>query len=76
MSRPRGTRLLVVGGSLLALGSGPLLLVIVAAKLGLTRDPDPNPIGWGLLALVTFWPGVLCVLVGLVQRWRGAGRDT
>jgi hypothetical protein len=38
------------------LGSGPLLGIIVAAKLGLTHDPNPNPIAFGILAGLTFWP--------------------
>lgn len=39
-----------VGLALLVLGTGPLLLFIIAAGLGLTSEPNPNPIGPGLLA--------------------------
>ena len=51
-------------------GTGPLLAVIVAAKLGLTRDPDPNPVGFGILAFFTFWPSVILMAVGF---FRGRG---
>jgi hypothetical protein len=30
---------------LLVSGATPLLVDIVAAELGLTNDPDPNPVG-------------------------------
>jgi hypothetical protein len=44
-----------------------LFAVIVLAALGLWPDPDPNPIGLGLLAFFTFWPGVVCLLLGAVN---------
>ena len=64
--RFRLTVLFWVGLALLVLGTGPLLLIIAAAELGLTRDPNPNPIGPGLLAFVTFWPAVILIVWGLV----------
>jgi hypothetical protein len=70
------SRLVQVGLGMLILGSGPLLFIIAAAGLGLWPDPNPNPIGPGLLALLTFWPGVICMVVGIVRvrlrRSRGA----
>ena len=51
------SKLVRVGIGLLVFGSGPLLGIIVLAKLGLWPDLDPNPVGLGLLAAVTFWPG-------------------
>jgi hypothetical protein len=33
-------------------------------------DPHPNPIGPGLVAFFTFWPSVICILVGVARRWR------
>ena len=42
------TRVFWIGLALLVLGTGPLLLIVVVAELGLTRDPNPNPIGPGL----------------------------
>src|ERR1051325_2094664 len=61
----RGNRKLKMGIALLVAGTGPLLAVILAAKLGLTSNPDPNPIGLGLLAFVTFWPAVIIIVIGL-----------
>lgn len=60
------SRLFWIGLALLVLGTGPLLLIVVAAELGLTSDPNPNPIGPGLLAFVTFWPAVILIAWGLV----------
>ena len=55
-----------IGLALLVLGTGPLLLIILAAELGLTSDPNPNPIGPGLLAFFTFWPAVIVIVWGLI----------
>ncbi len=59
------SRLFWAGIATLVLGTGPLLLIIAAAALGLTDDPDPNPIGPGILAALTFWPAALMILAGL-----------
>ena len=56
-----------VGLGLFILGCGPLILIIVAAAVGLWPDPNPNPIGPGLLAFFTFWPGVICLAIGVRQ---------
>lgn len=80
MDLPRRFKLTVVfwiGLALLVLGMGPLLLIIVAAELGLTSDPNPNPIGPGLLAFFTFWPAVILIVGGLIaslMRYRRAAR--
>jgi hypothetical protein len=62
--------LVKAGIVLLVVGSGPLLFIVVAAAVGLWPDPNPNPIGPGLLCFVTFWPAVICIVVG-VNRVRG-----
>jgi hypothetical protein len=64
------SRLVLVGLGLLIFGSGPLLGIIALAGLGLWPDPDPNPIGPGLLAFLTFWPGVICLGVGIMRVWQ------
>ena len=69
------SKLVVVGLALLILGSGPLVLIIVAAAVGLWPDPNPNPVGPGLLAALTFWPGIICLALG-VWRHRRAQRAT
>ena len=70
------SRLVQVGLWLLILGSGPLFFIIAAAGLGLWPDPNPNPVGPGILAFFTFWPGIICIVVGIIRvrlhRDRGA----
>ena len=56
-----------VGLGLLVVGSGPLVFIIVAATIGLWPDPNPNPIGPGLLFFFTFWPAVICIVIGVVR---------
>ncbi|HRZ09956.1 MAG TPA: hypothetical protein P5319_08645 [Gemmatimonadales bacterium] len=73
MRRYLANRLFRIGAVLLAVGSGPLFAIIVAAKLGLWPDPNPNPIGPGLLAFFTFWPAVALMALGALQV-RAAGR--
>jgi hypothetical protein len=59
--------LVKTGLGLLVLGCGPLVAIIVLAAVGLWPDPNPNPIGPGLLACLTFWPGVICLIVRSLQ---------
>ena len=54
------------GLALLVVGAGPLVFIIVAAAVGLWPDPNPNPIGPGLLFFFTFWPAVACIVAGVV----------
>jgi hypothetical protein len=61
------------GLGLLIIGTGPLVGIILAAQVGLWPDPNPNPIGPGLLAFLTFWPAVICLLVGFVKVWTSRG---
>jgi len=56
-----------VGLGLLIVGAGPLVFIIVAAALGLWPDPNPNPIGPGLLFFLTFWPAIICIVVGVIR---------
>jgi hypothetical protein len=65
--RFRDSWLVRAGLILFVVGFGPLLGVIAAAKLGLTHDPNPNPIGPGLLAFVSFYPSVGMILCGLLN---------
>ena len=64
--RFRDSRLIKAGVVLLVIGSGPLLLIIAAAKLGLTHDPDPNPVFFGILAGLTIWPAIIMIVVGII----------
>jgi hypothetical protein len=54
----------------LVIGSGPLFGIIFLADIGLWPDPNPNPIGPGLLFFFTFWPAVICMGIGIFQVWR------
>jgi hypothetical protein len=57
------------GLALLGVGATPLLAIIVAAKIGLWPDPDPNPVGAGMLF---FFSGVLataCLAIGAARVW-------
>ena len=65
----RLSRMLWSGLILLIVGTGPLLTVIMLAWLGVTKDPNPNPVGFGMLAFLTFWPSVIMVIVGVVQSY-------
>ena len=56
------------------LGWSPLLLTVVMAAVGLWPDPDPNPIGPGLLFFVTFWPALICLGIGGVPSEMSPGR--
>ena len=52
------------GLACMALSALPLLVVSAAAHLGLTRDPDPNPIGLGLLFVAGAVLGSILVAIG------------
>jgi len=65
----RVSRVFWIGLILFILGSGPLLTVILLAWLGVTKDPNPNPVGFGMLAFLTFWPSVILVIIGVVQSY-------
>jgi len=70
MKEYRKNRLVRIGFWLLVIGSGPLWGIILLAELGLWPDPDPNPIGPGLLFFFTVWPAVICLGIGVFQVWR------
>jgi len=61
------SRLVKLGLALVIVGTGPLVFIVVAAALGLWPDRNPNPIGPGLLAFLTFWPGVICIAIGVIR---------
>lgn len=65
-SEPRflQSRWIRVGVAGLVLGTGPLLLAVAISYL--MGDKNPNPIGPGILAFLTFWPSILSILIGVV----------
>jgi hypothetical protein len=64
-----------IGAVLLCAGTGPLIVVGVMAELGLSADPNPNPVGFGMLALFTSFPALVLLVWGFVN-WRSAKRST
>lgn len=56
-----------IGLVLVVVGWGPLLLIVLLAAIGLWPDPNPNPIGPGLLFFFTAWPAVICLTIGIRQ---------
>lgn len=74
MARFRDSKLIRWGIAGLILGSGPLLLAVVIAHLH--GDPNPNPVGPGILAGFTFWPSLICLIVGLVRARSGKSRSS
>jgi len=74
MNRLFANRLFKIGFWLFVLGCGPLLAVILLSGVGLWPDPNPKPIGLGLLAIFAFWPSVICMIIGAIQVARSSGR--
>jgi hypothetical protein len=67
-----GSPVLWIGGALLVIGSGPLLTAVLYEWS--RGDTSANPVGWGILAFLTFWPSLILIVVGLglgVARLRG-----
>jgi hypothetical protein len=66
-----GSWLLWIGIALLVLGSGPLLVSVAYAWS--QGDRNPNPVGPGILAMFTFWPSIILIVIGLglgIARYR------
>ena len=61
------SNLVKVGVGLLIVGATPLIFIIAAAALRLWPDPNLNPIGPGLLFFFTFWPAIICIVVGVIR---------
>ncbi len=55
-----------IGLGLLVFGTGPLDIIILLSKMGI-GDPNPNPIGPGLLAGLSVPVGIICAAVGFFQ---------
>jgi hypothetical protein len=71
MAKYLRSRFVQVGLILLVLGTGPLLTVVLLAKLGIYHDPDPNPVFLGMLAGLTFWPALGILGLGIWRVRRG-----
>lgn len=71
-----GNRWIQIGLVLVVLGWGPLLAIIVLAAVGLWPDPNPNPIGPGLLFFFTAWPAIIYLVIGVVRVQLKQSKDT
>jgi hypothetical protein len=58
------------GFGIIVVGALPLLAVILAAALGLTSDPNPNPVGLGLLFFAAGVIGFILLFVGILVHAR------
>ena len=54
----------LTGLGILAIGCGPLLLYALYEFV--TGNKGGNPVGLGLLLAVSFWPGVVLLVTGIV----------
>lgn len=60
-----------IGFWLAVVGWSPLLFIVFLSAIGLWPDPNPNPVGPGLLFFVTFWPAIIFTSIGWFQVRRG-----
>lgn len=60
-------KIFLAGLILLVIGTAPLLATILAAKLGLTTAPNPNPVILGMMARFSFWPGLIMMGFGIYK---------
>lgn len=60
---------LILGFSLLLLGTGPLASIMAFASLGYGNDPKPNPVLFGIVAWLTFYPSLGLIAWGLYRRY-------
>lgn len=49
--------------------SGPLMVSMLLARLGLMSESDPNTVIFGIMAVLTFWPSVVCMLGGVISAY-------
>jgi hypothetical protein len=66
------SKLLWIGVAILIVGTGPLTAICAAASMGLTSDPNPNPVGPGLLAGLCVPVGGMMTIFGAIitcNRW-------
>lgn len=66
--RSPGSKLIRYGIIGLVCGTGPLLIAVAIAHL--QGDPNPNPVGPGILAGLTLWPSLFCLAAGLIKARR------
>ena len=55
-----------IGVLLLVIGTSPLLIVILTDTLGIIDDP--NPVGFGIMFFITFWPAIILIIIGIIKK--------
>ena len=61
-----GRSVMYIGVAILVLGVGPVLIIVLLSKIGI-GDPNPNPVGPGMLAAISFWPGIIMTILGAIS---------
>ena len=61
-------KLTKIGIIIFIIGSGPLLSIMLFSKIGILDDPSPNPIIFGLMAMITFWPSIILIVIGIITQ--------
>lgn len=69
-------RTLRAGAAVLLFGCSPLLIFLLVWKLDLLRDPNPNPVGLGILCYLSFPFGVALLLIGAILKVTGRSKRT
>jgi hypothetical protein len=64
----RYSRALIAAICLIVVGWLPLPLSVIIMKA--QGDPNPNPIGPGLLFFFTAWPAIILLIIGIVRTKR------
>lgn len=49
--------------------SGPMLVSMLLVRQGLMSGTDPNTVVFGIMAVLTFWPSVVCMLGGVISAY-------
>jgi hypothetical protein len=74
MSEDLRNKWVKIGCALVVFGWGPLWTIVLLAAIGVWPDPNPNPIGPGLLFFFTSWPAIICLVIGVGQVRSRRGR--
>jgi hypothetical protein len=74
--RQRWNIFIRIGLGLIIFGWGPMLAVILLSSIGLWPDPNPNPIGLGLLCAASFFPAVICITIGILRACRSSADES
>ena len=61
-------KLTKIGLIIFIVGCSPLLLIMMCAKLGILDDPNPNPVIFGIMAFLTFWPSLILIFIGIIKQ--------